>query len=231
MKRATLFCGLLAMLGTGAVLWQQHSWSNLRRSRDHSFLSGTATNLEDVALQQEAIMLREQTRELPKLRNEVSQLRARRAELATARAENVRLLGAKSTGAMFPRKAPPGFISKAELKNAGCATPESAVETFFWAMRESRLDLMIQSLSPDHQDREDFESLPPETRTQQINGFSGGNLGNPRISSFSDFTVVEREQISEDTVVLSLRSSGAAKVAKYRLKRFGTEWKMEDFPL
>lgn len=231
MKRATLFCGLLAMLGTGAVLWQQHSWSNLRHGQANRFLSEKATNWEVGALQSEIITLREQTRDLPKLRNEVSQLRARRAELVAARAENARLLEVKRTGAMLPREIPPGFIAKEQLQNAGYATPEAAVETFFWAMRESRLDLMLQSLSPNHRDRKNFERLPPETRAQQISGFSAGNLGSPRISNFSDFTVMEREQISDETVLLSLRSSASAKVAKYRLKRLGTEWKIEDMSL
>jgi hypothetical protein len=227
MKRVTLFCGLLAMLGTGAVLWQQHSLSNFRHGQENGFLSETATNWEDGALQSEIITLREQTRDLPKLRNEVSQLRARRAELAAAHTENVRLLEVKTTGAALPREVPLGFTSKEQLKNAGYATPESAVETFFWAMREGNLALVMQALSPENGEREDYEGLPPGKRQQEEDNFR--TEGKSRtMNRFNDFKVTRQEQLSEDTVALHLRSSVATNTSRFQLKRFGTEWKLTD---
>src|ERR1041385_918951 len=87
MKRATLVCAVLALAGTGAVIWQQRSLAELRRPHGSLGFTDAATMDDNNAEQREVLALREQTKDLPRLRNEVTQLRAHRAELDAARRE------------------------------------------------------------------------------------------------------------------------------------------------
>lgn len=231
-KRVTYVVAMLALSGTVVLIWQRHSLAAARlRNQEDRPLQTPSSAVTQAADEPELAAWREQTKDLPRLRNEVTQLRTRKAEVDAARQEHEQLLQASRDVLRVPREAPPGFIAKEQLRNAGFATPEAAVETFFWAMRESRLDLMVQCLSPEHRDRKGFESLPEETREKQIKSFQAEGMGDRRSNNFSDFTVTDRQQLSEDTVVLSLRSSVGLRAAQYRLKRTGTEWKIDDLPL
>jgi len=169
--------------------------------------------------------MHEEAMELPKLRNEVGQLRAVRTELSSARAENARLLEAKRTGAVIPRATPAGFISKAGLVNAGLATPEDALQTFFWATREGNLAVAMELMPSEDGDKERFDKLTPEDRAREESNFRNSSEGRA-MSAFNDFAVAQREQISEDTVVLHIRSSVATNTFPFQLKRYGTEWKL-----
>src|ERR1043166_2530272 len=142
--------------------------------------------VEDAALKQEVVALRDATRELPKLRNEVGQLRVTRIELDRAREENARLLNAKQTGAPIPREAPPGFTSKERLTFAGFSTPENAVETFFWAMREGGVAAIFEAMSPENEDRVRFEQSTPEYREELAQRFRNETQ---MMKHFNDFTI------------------------------------------
>jgi hypothetical protein len=232
MKRVTIFLAMLAVIGTAAVLWQRLSATNLHRqteaasaaNSEFNTASSAATNSE---LEREAAALRARTRDLAKLRNEVSQLRTKQGELAAARAENERLLQAKQTRAAAPREAPPGFVAKEQLRNAGYETPEDAIQTFFWAMREGSLELAMQSFAPGQWDRIQFEKLSAEKRAQEEEKFKRDEKR--AMEHFNDFSVARKEQTSEDTVVLHVHSSISTNTAKFQLKRFGSEWKLSEF--
>ncbi|HTD68342.1 MAG TPA: hypothetical protein VK846_17590 [Candidatus Limnocylindria bacterium] len=225
MKRATITCVLLAMFGTIGVGWRQHSLFGLRKEQAGALLQNNDTNRADVPVQEEAESMHEEAMELPKLRNEVGQLRAVRTELSSARAENARLLEAKRTGAVIPRATPAGFISKAGLVNAGLATPEDALQTFFWATREGNLAVAMELMPSEDGDKERFDKLTPEDRAREESNFRNSSEGRA-MSAFNDFAVAQREQISEDTVVLHIRSSVATNTFPFQLKRYGTEWKL-----
>ena len=229
-KQATLFCAVVAVLGTSVVMWQQRSLAVLRRDQKLGAINEAAadgTTITDAALQQDLIAMREQTRELPKLRNEIGQLRAVRSELAAARAENARLLEAKRTGALIPRESPPGFVSKERLAFAGFATPEAALETFFWSMREGNVVVAMESMSPENEDRVRFEQRSAKEREELANSFKT-NVEGRGMGSFNDFTVAQREEISPDALALHIRSSVATNTFRFGLKRFGSEWKLTD---
>jgi hypothetical protein len=223
MRSTTILCGLLALFGTGAVVWQQRSMP-VEGKQAGAPTVADGVNTSDLVLQLEIKSMREEVRELPKLRNEVGQLRAVRTELAAARAENARLLEAKRTGAVIPRETPPGFISKERLVNAGLGTPEAALQTFFWATLEGNL-AAIMDLMPAEEGKEYFEKLTPADRAQEESSFRNSDEVRG-MSAFHDFTVAQREQISEDTVALHIRSSVTTNTFPFEFKRFGTEWKL-----
>jgi len=78
--------------------------------------------------------------ELLRLRNEVRQLRAGRSEWDKLKAGNARLAAEIQSGAVtqkFSEMA--GYLAKESWSNTGFDTPESALQTFFWAVREGDL--------------------------------------------------------------------------------------------
>jgi hypothetical protein len=230
MKRATLVCAVLAVAGTGALVWQQGSMAELRQpDRTAGFTNAGTTENTNAADEQQLAALREETKDLPRLRNEVTQLRARKVELDVARREHEQLSEAKRTGATVPREAPPGFISKESLVNAGLVTPEDAVQTFFWAMRQGDLRMILQALSPTNAERKEFESLPPDKRAEFEKSFGADPAGNP-MNNFSDFTVRGKEAISDDSVVLHIGSSLTTNTMRVEVDRFGGEWRLRDMP-
>src|SRR5262245_54711836 len=84
---------------------------------------------------QEIQSLTEATRELPKLRNEVRQLREQKPEIDRLRSENGRLAAQISSGANRPKLAQmEGYVAKEQWVQAGFATPEATVQSYFWSI-------------------------------------------------------------------------------------------------
>jgi hypothetical protein len=230
MKRITLIFAVLAFSGTGAVIWQRDSLSEFRENENHRIkrenVSGIS-NAEAGAIEQELRALREQTKELPKLRNEISQLRSMQVELARARAENERLLDARRTGSLIPHEPPPGFISKDRLTFAGYATPEAAIETFFWAMREGNVGAVMESLSPGNEDRLHFEQMDTKAREKLDQKFKDDGQRRT-MEHFNDFTIASREETARGVFRFHIRSSVVTNTFPLELGRFGNEWKLRD---
>jgi hypothetical protein len=228
MKAVTLFCALAALLGTTAVVWQRQEFVQARTEAPSESPIMLTNDLPSTEAERQAAALREETRNLARLRNEVTQLRRQQAELAAARTENDELLKAKETGPAIRRKTPSGFRSREQLQNAGYATPEAALETLFWAMREGNAEVAMQSLPPDHSQRLRFERLTAENkiekRAEMEEQFRSEQLNT--MKNFTDFAIAHREQPSPDAVVLHLRSSITTNTMKFQLQRFGDEWKI-----
>jgi len=227
MKKLTIFCAFLAMSGTGALLWQRHGLSQIRTraSEPNAFSSMADDKTADTVLQQEIAALREQTKDLAKLRNEVSQRREVRSDLAAARSENARLLEAKQTGALISREPPPGFVSRDNLTFAGYATPEATLQSLFWALRDGDMMAAMRSMPVDDEELVRLEKMPAQERARIEEEFKS-DAEVRLMKQFNDFAVVSREDISDDEVVLHIRSSVATNTFPHALKRFGSEWKI-----
>jgi hypothetical protein len=229
MKQTTIICAALAFLGTAAVLWQQQSLARLSGNPNRGFTNDVpaATETTNAALEQEIISLREHTKDLARLRNEVGRLRTTRTELAAARTESARLLQAKENAAV-PRSAPQGFTSRQQLANVGFATPEAALQTFFWALVHGDIEYAMQAMSPNSSERKQFEKIPADERAALISNTKRN--GAEEFAGFNDVGVHRREDVSEDAVVLHVGSSLATNTLRLKLQRFGTEWRVQDFP-
>jgi hypothetical protein len=84
---------------------------------------------------------RQDARELHKLRNEVRQLRDQQSTLTNVRAQHERLRKLREARGQPTQLATPiPFIAPAEFADRGQATPEAAVLSFFWAMKEGQID-------------------------------------------------------------------------------------------
>jgi hypothetical protein len=230
MKAVTIALALLALAATGAVVWQQRTLSMLSPTGNPGFTNAVASDGSPArhGLEDELAALREQTKELAKLRNEVGRLRSVRAELAAARAEATRLAAAQQQPATVV-PLPPGFVARGQLANAGFATPENAIQTFFWALANGEFETIMQSMSPNHRDRKEFDRLPAEQRAVLASEMKRRGP-DKMMEHFNDFGVRSREDVSADVAVLHLGSSLVTNTISVKLQRFDGEWRLLNLP-
>ena len=108
----------------------------------------TGNETQDAA---EIERLRGENRDLLKLRNEVNQLRDARVQFEKVSAENQRLQSvAKSAPKAQPkeRTMQPIVVQMASVYDRGQATPEFALQTFYWAQRERNSDALSRCVTP-----------------------------------------------------------------------------------
>jgi len=173
--------------------------------------------------------LKAEAREVHKLRNEVSQLRAGVKETDRLRTENQRLRAAgkplqaaPGTGVAGPSTAASqeGYYPKESWAFTGYATPEAALQSVIWAMREGDTRTLLASVTPEEMARMQKE---------------WGNKSEDQVSAdakrgmdkLSGVRILESRTLSDDEVVLSVYAAGGEdKVQKISMKRYGAEWRM-----
>jgi hypothetical protein len=90
--------------------------------------------------------------ELLRLRNEVTRLTERRRELAGVRAENEQLraqLAARGTNDLGKSQPLPGYVFKSQARFVGYNTPEDAVQSMLWAVRNHDQTNLLQACTPE----------------------------------------------------------------------------------
>ena len=190
---------------------------------------GARGGYQNRATNEELERLRAEAREVHKLRNEVSQLRAGVKESDQLWAENQRLRGAgrqiqtaQSTGVAAPSAAASqdGYYAKENWAFTGYATPEAALQSVIWAMREGDTRTLLASVTPEEMERMQKE-WGNKTEAQVSADTKRGT------DKISGIRILESKTLSEDEVVLSVFAAGGEdKVQKISLKRYGSEWKM-----
>jgi hypothetical protein len=98
--------------------------------------------------------------ELLRLRNEVTRLTERRRELAGVRAENEQLraqLAARGTNDLGKSQPLPGYVFKSQARFVGYNTPEDAVQSMLWAVRNHDLTNLLQACTPETARKVRFE--------------------------------------------------------------------------
>lgn len=218
----------LAVLGAAIVQWQAASGL-------HSLNQGLLTDQTDAVEvpklsqteQEELARLQEENRDLLKLRNEVRQLRDQTKTLGGVRAENKRLREATAGDGAGSAKlpSPEGFISREALADVGTATPEAAVQTLFWSMREGNVKRFLEVASPNTLEQ-NLRNVSPE-QLQQLHENLRKTLQR-QVEDFSNFRIVGQDQPRPDTLILKLQSSASDKVARMAVRLYGNEWRVED---
>jgi len=172
--------------------------------------------------------LRAEAREVHKLRNEVSQLRTGTKEVDQLRAENQKLRGASRAiqPAPSPGVAPSaaasqdGYFAKETWTFTGYATPEAALQSAIWAMREGDTKTLLASLAPEEMAR--MQKEWGNKSEAQVS--ADAKRGTDKIAGIR---ILESRILSDDEVVLSVYAMGGEdKVQKISMKRYGAEWKM-----
>ena len=174
---------------------------------------------------QEIQSLTEATRELPKLRNEVRQLRQQKPEIDRLRSENGQLAAQISSGANRPKLAQmEGYVAKEQWVQAGFATPEATIQSFFWAVANQDTAYIVQCMAPKMKrefDRE-FAGKSPEEQ-QKVFAEGMGTLGR-----MGGYRIAGTEQVSENKVIIGIEAAAGGHVMKMPLERIGNEWKLNE---
>jgi hypothetical protein len=173
-------------------------------------------------LDEEITRLRFEAQEVHKLRNEVSQLRGQRNELERQRAENQRLKS--GTLSNVPSAAQPSqeqdYFANQDWTFAGYATPEAALQSSLWAMREGDLNSLQASTTADGWAR------------------IGGGMDNQsdarmaeaikrKVKNSAGFRILERKSVTKDEIILRVHADGENAAQNIVMKRSDGEWKME----
>jgi hypothetical protein len=224
-----LAVGVIAAAVTTAWV-QKSSITQLRQQnaelRQQADLSSDNRAAAPVPADNEEIQnLTEATRDLPKLRNEVRQLRQQKPELERLRNENVRLAAQISSGTNRPKLAQmEGYVAKEKWAQAGFATPEATVQSFFWAIANQDVSYMVQCMAP-------------KMRAQYDRQFAGKSLeeqqkelaeGMAALGGMGGYRVAETEKISENKVVIGIEAAAGGHVMKMPMERIGNEWKLNE---
>ena len=165
--------------------------------------------------------------ELLKLRSEVRQLRAQAAEAHRLRDHNRGLASAtKAIGDGKPIRFSDmeGYVAKETWSNAGLATPEAALQTFLWAVREGQIQPIAECMSPEARPwfEREFAQMPEQERHAAL------QQGLGQLTCTGGYRLVTKEEPSPDKVVLGLQAVAGGVVMKVVLRRFGDEWKFQD---
>jgi hypothetical protein len=115
--------------------------------------------------------LREENHDLLKLRNEVNQLREARAQFEKVSAENQRLQSIAKNAAKTDSKQSmqPIVVRMVDLVNRGESTPEDAIQTFLWALRERNSDVLSHCATPKMSSQ--FQRYLKERNSQPFDNF------------------------------------------------------------
>jgi hypothetical protein len=187
--------------------------------------------VQTAAQNQEMESLRDQAQDALKLRNEVNQLRAVAKEVEKLRADNAQLRGLAQQRAANPAPAPAPAVNPPKSGDqfprdswtfAGYATPESALISAIWAMREGKPQTYLESLSPDEQERMAKTWLnKPETEIAAKH--------QQDVAAITGVRVMDRQNVNDTEVVMNVWLEGVNKPEKISMKRVGNDWKFGGF--
>jgi len=152
----------------------------------------------------------------------IRQLRAQKNELERVRAENQRLKTAPlaSVPSAAQTGQPQDYFAKQNWTFAGYDTPEAALQSSLWAMREG-----------------DLQTLQASTTAEGWARIAGGRDNQSaarieeaikrKVKDSAGFRILERKVLAEDEVVLRVRDDGENADQNIVMKRSDGEWKVE----
>jgi hypothetical protein len=179
--------------------------------------------------------LRTQTGELLKLRNEITQLRSTAKSVDSLTSENQRLRAENQqlrspTGGVtgVPTQAPiESFAGRDQFPRnswnfAGYASPEAALVSAIWAMREGDPKTYLDSLAPQEQERV-AQNWQNKSETELAEKHKSD------VSAISGLRVLDRQNVAPNELVMNVYLEGPGRVEKIRMNQVGQEWKFGGF--
>lgn len=153
--------------------------------------------------------------ELARLRNEVTQLRASR----DAAMRDVEALRKGREGSTVGAASMEGEkISTGDLKFSGYETPQAALLTTLWAMKEGQVPQLLESFTPEERQR--FEAQMAGRTAEQI-----AERFQKEYGRVTGLRVLGQHASVEDEVVLDVYMEGTGRLKKYRVRQVDGAWK------
>ena len=234
-RRIGAGCLLLGCVATVGVQFGRLKQQRLENDRLRAQLHETQQLLDDLRVQraskpqtgsrpvsdverEELLRLRNQAAQLKAATNETQQLRS---QVRQVTADNDRLRAAQASAGAAPSSpaAPADNFPKESWTFAGYATPEASFQSTLWAMSQGDSQTFLAGLAPEERAR--MEQTWKNKSAEQI-----GEEGRREMTEVSGFRILERRQIADDQVALTIFASGKGETAQMLLQRIGTEWKL-----
>lgn len=234
-ERIITFALIIAASVFGVINWRSASLFKAQNENLQARLTALEKQIEEgergvSSSARELDVLRQRSAELMKLRNEVTQLRAGNQALQQLQAENQRLKqqlqqrGGEGAMAELPVPGAPGadHFPRESWKFAGYASPQSALVSAIWAMREGNPQTYLDSLSPNEQQRMalNWQNMSQE----QIMAKHKSDVAN-----ITGLRVLEQQNLAPDEIVMNVYLEGPGRVEKVRMNQVGQEWKFAGF--
>jgi len=250
--------------GVGTPLLLQHSrlarldaeLAALRaQAAEAETLRAENTRLSQIAVDAgELDNLRRDKAELLRLRGEVTRLREQAATVARPPATATQRVRRERTAPPSPLAGQPGYVPAEQFANAGLATPEAALQTFFWALENpvgGRLlktlvlpEEVQQALAKSGTTQADlavavpFSGPPPGVEATVADGNAAGarldfiqgeGAGDgPKLTQ--GYRVVSQTEVSPDERQVEIEralASGDVHRESHTLRKVGDEWKVQ----
>src|SRR5437867_10797398 len=235
--RGLVLLVLLIAVMAAVVGWQRveqlRSDNEMLRAELQRLNQQTAAAAEAQSKQydQELQRLRTQAQEVFKLRNEVTQLRSAVKQADALRAENQQLRARNEPGQAGPAAAAPTSpASNTQVVQfpregwtfAGYSTPQAALVSAVWAMKEGKPQVYLDSLSPEEQVR----------MAKVWENKSEGEIAakhQQEVSQITNVRVMNQKEISPEEVQLTVFIEGPNRMEIVSMKRSGADWKFGGF--
>jgi hypothetical protein len=223
--------GFVALAIAAGFGWKQVGTLQQENGRLRGEVAAAQANLDSAttsrASQNEAELqkLRADSQELLKLRGEVAQLRSRTNELAKiqSRPQPVQPTTSQPTNQIptptgpvadhFPRQA---------WTFAGYESPEAALVSAIWAMREGKPQVYLDSLSPAEQQR--MAQVWQDKSEQEIAGKHQSDVAN-----ISDLRIMSRQSTTPNQVTMQVNLGGANRTETVIMENVNGQWKFGGF--
>ena len=168
-----------------------------------------------------AALPEDQLRELLRLRGEAAVLRRQQGESQRTPAANPGLKAGSAAQASDAAPPPsPNYLSSESWSNVGYAEPDSGFRSFLGAAISGDAKTILDAMSPTK--RAGWTNKSEKEITAQIG----------KIAGFGGCRILNREVVSDDEVLLTIRfetRDGTSKLPfKVQMKRIAGEWKFND---
>jgi len=224
----------------GLAIWFAAEYqARLRLGEEHKTLEGQLKQMAGLIAENErlsnllaranptASLPDDHLRELLRLRGEVGLLRQQSKELETARTENRQahaalessLQGQGAGGAKAPATA--DYWPQDSWRFTGYASPDAALQSFFWAANNGDLKAMLASVTGDVRKAMEEEFKGKSESESSIRA-------RDHVIGLKSVRVLNREVQADDTVVLTATFEDRTEThtAKLLVKKIGNEWKL-----
>jgi|KBSSwiStaDraftv2_1062776.scaffolds.fasta_scaffold941566_2 hypothetical protein len=207
--------------------------AELQRQRDELAASTDAATSAASEQARELQRARADAAETLRLRGEVAQLRSGAQDAAKARAENLQLrsenqrLRTNTAPVATAEQPPPAAAANEHFPKenwtfAGYASPEAALVSAIWSMKEGNPKSYLDSLAPEEQAR-----MAKAWENKSETEIAAKHQAD--VSAINGVRILERQSVSADEVTMNVYIEGVGRMDKVSMKRVGNDWKFGGF--
>ncbi|MGV3774842.1 MAG: hypothetical protein ACO1QB_18235 [Verrucomicrobiales bacterium] len=209
-------------------LQSQHELAALKASIE---AEATRTAAEQPQKALELERQKQERLELLTLRGEVTQLKGEAKQAQALRQQNqsltaanqqLRNAAAQAQNQQQPLQNEPDTFTKESWTFAGYDTPESTLISAIWAMKEGDPKLYFESLAPEEQER-----IAKTWEDKDLDAVAAKQKGD--VEKITSIKVLEKQQLSEHEVQMSVYIEGVDRMEKVVMKRSDDGWKFGGF--